>query len=161
MTLGEFIQLNRSHYLDTVEVWKDGVLVIEPTLMIDVDPKWHKYKIKSFSVNPFYHKVSLHGDDYRIEILEIEYECGKSSDRPKGKWIPVSERLPKEEDYRDCYGLPDGCILWQTDNGDIGFGWYYHSTECWSDLNDNLIKAGKVIAWQPLPEPYKEADNEQ
>lgn len=79
---------------------------------------------------------------------------------PQGEWIPVSERLPEEEDYRDCYGLPDGCVLWQTDNGDIGFGWYYRSTECWSDLNDNPIKTGKVIAWQPLPKPYKEADNE-
>lgn len=76
----------------------------------------------------------------------------------KGEWIPVSERLPKEEDYRPCYGLPDGCVMWQTDNGVIGFGWYYDSTKCWSDIYDHPITAGKVIAWQPLPEPYKEGE---
>lgn len=75
--------------------------------------------------------------------------------RPQGEWIPVSERLPDDKDYHDCYGFPDGVVIWQTDNGDIGFGWYYQSTKCWSDTNDYPIKSGKVIAWQPLPEPYK------
>ena len=94
---------------------------------------------------------------------EVRQPCVESPcnhERPQGKWVPVSERLPEEEDYRDCYGLSDGCIMWQTDNGDIGFGWYYHSTKCWSDIYDQPIKTGKVIAWQPLPKPYKEADND-
>lgn len=77
------------------------------------------------------------------------------AERPQDEWIPVSERLPDNKDYHDCYGLPDGVVIWQTDNGDIGFGWYYQSTKCWSDINDYPIKSGKVIAWQPLPEPYQ------
>jgi len=79
----------------------------------------------------------------------------------QGEWIPVSKRLPKEEDYRPCYGLPDGCVMWQTDNGVVGFGWYYNSTKCWSDIYDHPITAGKVIAWQPLPESYKEGGAEE
>lgn len=78
--------------------------------------------------------------------------------RNQTSWILVSKRLPKEEDYRPCYGLPDGCVMWQTDNGVIGFGWYYDSTKCWSDIYDHPIIAGKVIAWMPLPEPYKEVE---
>ena len=78
----------------------------------------------------------------------------------QSEWIPVSERLPDEEDYRPSYGFEDGCVMWQTDNGDIGFGWYYHSTKCWSDIYDHPIEAGKVIAWQPLPEPYKKGGAE-
>ncbi|MCQ2319252.1 MAG: DUF551 domain-containing protein [Bacteroidales bacterium] len=74
--------------------------------------------------------------------------------RTQDRWIPVSERLPDDEDYHDCYGFPDGVVIWQTDNGDIGFGWYYDSTKCWSDTDDYPIKSGKVIAWKPLPKPY-------
>lgn len=80
--------------------------------------------------------------------------------RTQDRWIPVSERLPDDEDYHDCYGFPDGVVIWQTDNGDIGFGWYYRSTKCWSDINDYPIKSGKVIAWRPLPEPYKKGGAE-
>ena len=99
------------------------------------------------------------------ENWRFYYEHGyaqakKDFARPTGGWIPVSERLPKEEDYRPCWGLPDGCVMWQTDNGDIGFGWYYDSTKCWSDIYDHPIKTGKVIAWQPLPEPYKKGGAE-
>lgn len=95
-------------------------------------------------------------DGYKQAIRD-----GKTNfSRPQGEWIPVNERLPEEEDYRPCYGFEDGCVMWQTDNGDIGFGWYYNSTKCWSDIYDEPIKTGKVIAWQPLPEKYKEADNE-
>jgi len=86
------------------------------------------------------------------------YEKGKEEERQTGKWIPVSERLPKEEDYRHCYGFEDGCVIWQTDNGVVGFGWYYDSTKCWSDIYDHPIKTGKVIAWQPLPEQYKKGE---
>lgn len=98
------------------------------------------------------------GDDKCVFGMAIRILCDNA--RPQGEWIPVNERLPEEEDYRPCYGFEDGCVMWQTDNGDIGFGWYYNSTKCWSDINDNSIKTGKVIAWQPLPKPYEEADNE-
>ena len=84
-----------------------------------------------------------------------EYCSDYEPERPHGEWIPCSERLPTEEDYRPCYGLPDGCVMWQTDNGDIGFRWYYDSTKCWSDIYDPPIKTGKVVAWMPLPKSYK------
>lgn len=87
-------------------------------------------------------------------IMEID-NAPTVAERPQGGWIPVSERLPDDKDYHDCYGFPDGVVIWQTDNGNIGFGWYYHSTKCWSDINDYPIKSGKVIAWQPLPKPYE------
>ena len=83
-------------------------------------------------------------------------------ERPQGRWIPVSERSPKEEDYHECYGLPDGCVWWQLDNGIIGLGWFYESTKVWSDTNDHRIEENgrKVIAWQPLPKPYERSEGE-
>lgn len=51
------------------------------------------------------------------------------------KWIPVSERLPEE----------DGEYLVTTINGDVDI-YVFHT---WG------AKSPKVIAWMPLPEPYK------
>ena len=56
----------------------------------------------------------------------------------KGEWIPVSERLPekKVKDYLAC--CEDGYVATiMYDNG----RW--------------LINGNNVIAWMPLPEPYK------
>ena len=56
-----------------------------------------------------------------------------SADRPQG-WIPCSERLPKDGRYLCDYG---DCIdFGRMTNGE----WYVDG----------------VIAWMPLPEPYRE-----
>ena len=69
------------------------------------------------------------------------------------KWIPVSERLPE---YKGLYLVT------------------YH-TCYWDDVDEDVIKVGidtfkgktkwaqrkyqRVIAWMPLPEPYKEEND--
>ena len=68
-------------------------------------------------------------------------------------WIPVKERLPEEHDYKSCYEVADGAVLWTNEDGLVGMGYYYESTKRWSDINDCPIS---VIAWMPLPEPYRE-----
>lgn len=68
-------------------------------------------------------------------------------------WIPVKERLPEENDYKSCYEVADGAVLWTNEDGLVGMGYYYESTKRWSDINDCPIS---VIAWMPLPEPYRE-----
>jgi len=69
-------------------------------------------------------------------------------------WIPCSERLPEEDDYKPFSYYEDGAILFCTKNGKVGFGWYYESTKEWANEDDHT--PGEVIAWMPLPEPYKE-----
>ena len=68
-----------------------------------------------------------------------------SADRPTG-WIPVSERLPKVgEDVLfsiDTMYVSEGCLR---DDGD------------WWQFRWNSVQPKKyVIAWMPLPEPYRE-----
>ena len=78
-----------------------------------------------------------------IKQAEAEY---------KGGWIPCSERLPEE------YGE---YLVWWTD---ITRGQYYEIVEYEPDNGwiGEIPQAfeGKysVIAWQPLPEPFKERD---
>ena len=72
---------------------------------------------------------------------------GASAERPHGKWIPISERLPEQanQSYLVTVDYGDGlvCSCQRFFFGE-GIGW-----------NDDC-----VIAWQPLPEPYKRGEEE-
>lgn len=74
-----------------------------------------------------------------------------------GGWVSVRDRLPGEEDYRQCHENWDGAVIW-TNGSDIGLGWYYTSTGNWADIYDCNID--DVTHWMPLPEPPKEDNDE-
>lgn len=94
---------------------------------------------------------------YNIDIVFSSlYKNIKALEQePKTGWITVSERLPDGCDYRSCYEVEDGAVLWTNEDGLVGMGYYYESTKTWSDIEDNPIA---VIAWMPLPEPYRESE---
>ena len=68
-------------------------------------------------------------------------------------WIPCSERLPNEEEFikaycRNIYAaefivMIKGATLPTT---------LYFKNGSWTDMKGNYYN---VVAWQPLPEPYK------
>ena len=94
------------------------------------------------------------------EQVDKAFERAKEdilSVQPVNRWIPCSERLPVDEDYRESMECLDGCVWYFTDKGSMGLGYYYYSTKEWSTLRD-LKPDGKVIAWMPLPSPYKEGE---
>ena len=78
-----------------------------------------------------------------IEQIAEEYNNG---------WIPCTSRLPEE--YGDY-------LIWWTD---ITGNQYYEITEYepnngWiGDIRQSFEGKYSVIAWQPLPEPFKERD---
>ena len=91
----------------------------------------------------------------------IGFEDGKASaDRPQG-WIPCSERLPKGTDrISECE-----MVLMTLSVGDVACGWINGDTAYVlinTPVYDQIVIADKkdVLAWMPLPEPWKETDGE-
>lgn len=89
----------------------------------------------------------------RFVVDAIEKIIGLPPAQPEQRRIPVSERLPEEDDYKSCIECLDGAVWYFTENGTMGLGYYYESTKEWS-TTDDLKTDGKVVVWMPLPEPY-------
>ena len=96
-----------------------------------------------------------------------------------GEWIPVSERLPKPEGKNEWVKCDVTVIRshWPTSSYDycdspydefyVTEAMYNVSQKIWNlsneiqlnaliDIEDAPLNGDYVIAWQPLPEPYKE-----
>lgn len=97
-----------------------------------------------------------------IEQLHDDLE----QDEKENDWIPVSERLPEDEkEYlvtlEKVYGTPEKLygIANYLKFGDAGYWnekkYGYLEWDKYSDGHGGT-KMYKVIAWMPLPEPYKE-----
>lgn len=72
------------------------------------------------------------------------------------QWIPYSERLPEKEDYFVITVAYKGSIFSDTGKyviGSEGQGEFHPGIENFSPYS---AIGAKVIAWMPLPEPYKE-----
>ena len=74
----------------------------------------------------------------KLELLE------KQGQEPKTGWIPVSERLP--EIHQD--------VLLSLRSLDVEVG-FRGNTEPYYYCHGDYIEPQNVLAWQPLPEPYK------
>ena len=91
-------------------------------------------------------------DMERIEQMAYDigyqrgYEKGKA-DRPQGEWIPCSERLPKKYEQVLCCNK-DGRVFSSALT-------YVHPEYIYWYFG----KHRSVIAWMPLPEPWKGADD--
>lgn len=112
-------------------------------LIIDVEKDYYEM-IK--------HNVE-HGQEYKpFEIIAngIPYD-----ERPQGEWTPVSERLPEERINPHTNDFEE--VLCSTDWGEVltfkfGTPILHHEPHFWLG---GAIMDEHIIAWQPLPEPYK------
>ncbi len=92
--------------------------------------------------------IQRFGYDSAEELATEAMSIIPSADRPQ-EWIPCSERLPREEEQDDELG-----VLVTLGNGYSGLQYDWYRGDHWYDWN------GYVLAWMPLPEPWKGADDE-
>jgi hypothetical protein len=67
-------------------------------------------------------------------------------------WIPVSEKLPKADERID--GIARYYLV-QNEYGDMFVARYRHSGY-WEQIYNYEPCEDEIVAWMPLPEPYKE-----
>ena len=96
-------------------------------------------------------KVDIpHSDDwekYSDKLWKNAYERGKA-DRPQ-EWIPCSERVPEEE---GIYLVTATNCVFNTEEIAVG--------TCYFNIEYGFSNNRKILAWMPLPEPWKGADDE-
>jgi len=81
------------------------------------------------------------------------YTAAEADFHKKNQWIPVTERLPKDDDWQ--------LVTILDESGDSpyrysDFGWYLEAAKCWIVEADQRTD---IVAWMPLPEPWKGEDD--
>lgn len=93
-------------------------------------------------------------EEYWKELMEMAITALQN----QPVWIPVSERLPEEGNGY----YPINMVTFDT--GEVCIGVYRHDNkEWWTRTNEGKTLYGTdhvVIAWMPLPEPYRESEVE-
>lgn len=98
-----------------------------------------------------------------LDYYDVTYANGHTvryeKERPHGEWIPCSERLPDEMgDYLVTEKISDiEQAVYTSSFGHIRTGelcFYYEDDECIAIKNEG------IVAWMPLPEPYKRGEAE-
>lgn len=110
-------------------------------------------------------KKALYNAATTIEVLSEKLHnknMQSSSIHYHGGWIPVDERMPN--DTSDVLITYQGTICGGTHDGEFftstGVGSYYNSRKRWTLKSTIATEENgiEILAWKPLPEPYKEAE---
>lgn len=160
----ECCEIIRSHMVEKENVTSAEII----RNFIDGKP-YYSIKFKETGKDDYTIGYSSYNLAYVIEWLNECFEfCGKTKvASDNGGWIPVKERLPEDDDMRFYMCIvenheEDLPMFCQYDR-EYGFGF-------WRDIYDSAtlgfvdtefstndeLGYEKVVAWQPLPEPYKE-----
>ncbi|MFR6561710.1 MAG: DUF551 domain-containing protein [Eubacterium ventriosum] len=93
--------------------------------------------------------------DAKAEQIAIYIECRKivegsgCGEIDNDGWIPCNERLP------ETFEPKAKAYLTTNEDGMIGVSYYHHG---WSNGYESVFD---IIAWQPLPEPYREEQEDE
>lgn len=142
----------RSHMVEKKNVTSAEII----RNFIDGKP-YYSIKFKETGKDDYTIGYSSYNLAYVIEWLNECFEfCGKTKVASDNDWIPVSDKLPEAGDGK-YYPL----LNVQTSYGAVKCGFYRVRDDRWyiyEEFYNEFIETNKkeVVAWQPLPEPYKE-----
>ena len=100
---------------------------------------------------------------YSEEAVPVEYLKALPPAQPEQRWIPCSERLPEipclvsDANHNTPYVLTSVITLEDKEHGKWAIdGRWLERTMVDGKKADMLIYHNRIVAWMPLPEPYKE-----
>ena len=85
---------------------------------------------------------ALHKAKQIVQEVAEKYNVG---------WIACSERLPEDDSI---------CIVtveYPNNETVVDYGWFDRKSVCWF-VGTQEFRTSNILAWQPLPEPFKERD---
>ena len=94
--------------------------------------------------------------DTGVQIAMREIKALPSA-QPEQRWIPCSERLPEADEYN---GDVAKYYLVQNEYGDMLVARYTHS-DYWEQIYQLKPISDEIVAWMPLPEPYREESEDK
>ena len=100
----------------------------------------------------FNHRVSEMdiAQDYKMELLGMVTALGYKHEKTEQRWIPCSERLPEDgENVLVTYKTTEKIHPCQYHDDGSRNPWYSYIDQCRAYMN-------VVLAWMPLPKPYRE-----
>ena len=157
----ELIKFFKEH-IRTAKDFREIIINIIPTIenqptAYDVDKVVEELELHSFEFGTDTLPVHYVRLNDAIEIVKQEAEkFGTDTNVVSNGWIPCSERLP-EEAFGCLVTVMDCEPSTQTDLENILPYFVGYDGETWNDADGKEIPF-EVIAWMPLPQPYKESD---
>ena len=128
-----------------------------------------KFIVSGYDLSLLRPKIVCQQGDKDPFPIDHEVFCRAKEAIEKDKWIPVKYRPLTEEEKEeypdsgfmyDCQ-LPDDDeeVLVTTCSGYVCTDIFCRDSDCGCYF-ENYCEEGEIVAWRPLPEPYKEADND-
>lgn len=131
--------------------------------LIDADALKRKYEDNKrlFCRNRIEFSILSDKDKARVDELDncIAEILNAPTIEPEPHWIPVTERLPEDGERVLCTHLgglnPNRQVIEHIyENGQFVLGWEMDMNPSSPTFMQRYM--GKVVAWMPLPEPYRE-----
>ena len=121
------------------------------------------------NLQSFEEMISEHGKGIahgtRIALKRVEEQPTIAPESPQPQWIQVTERLP-DENQPVCILLENGNVFRaEIRTRQLLKEWWYRYDPTDEDMDmlgihyevEGWLKENPIVAWMPLPEPYKEA----